>query len=453
MKRVVVVALLIGSCLNLLAQDWAKATGEKPISERRLKVGDKIPFKELHNVINYKKKTLKFSDHKPKLIILDFWDTQCSPCIKFWPTALELQKEFGSDLLLIPVNKYQNEKEIKSFLAKRKRIDGTDMNLPMVCRDSTIWKNFPAEIYPNYVWISPDGVIGSIGYGKDMTRENIKKWITTGPFKMEQVDSKKIQPVTPWDPIFVNGNGGDRSRDVFMWSSSFSKGQEDLGTSMTIFDAESYPTRGYGVLMLNSPIIALYGCAYNNRLLKGETLDFLPLSRMELHTADTTKYYWDGTRSGNAYNYQLICGIQKTQGQVQELMQEDLKRYIGLDAKWEKRIKKCLVLKMFDSTLATKKKSLGVEAQLRDGKIILDSISLKYVVRGLETSTDYYRNKIQYPIIDETGYKGRITGLRENGKVYPVSEFNRVLAMVGLKFTFEMREVDVLVLREPDESN
>ncbi len=59
------------------------------------------------------------------------------------------------------------------------------MNLPMVCRDSTIWKNFPSGTYPRYVWIS-DGVIGSISFTKDVTSENIRKWITSGPFKMDQ---------------------------------------------------------------------------------------------------------------------------------------------------------------------------------------------------------------------------------------------------------------------------
>jgi thiol-disulfide isomerase/thioredoxin len=452
MKRLVVFALLICCTPNAFAQDWAKAPEVKPASERALKVGDRIPFTELHNVINYPKKTLKFSDHKPKLIILDFWDTRCSPCIKFWPTALKLQQEFGKDLQIIPVNNYESQREVKAFLEKRKRIDGTDMNLPMVCRDSSIWKNFPEGTYPRYVWIGADGVIGSVTYTKDVTSENIRKWITSGPFKMDQMEEKKFYEVDFFKPIFVNGNGGEKSSDVFLWSSSLTKGQGDNTADMLIFYAENYPGRGYGITITNASIFALYGHAYNNRLREWDYFDFLPIGRMELNAKDTSIYHRDGTPGGNTYNYQLICGKPKRREQLQPMMQEDLKRYFGLDVKWERKAKKCLVFTMFDSSLATKRKSLGGEAQLSRGKIILDSATVKDLITGMEIGNYYYRNHL-YPIVDETGYKGVITGLREEGKASNLAEFNKALEKVGLRLKFEMREVDILVLREPRESN
>jgi len=133
-------------------------------------------------------------------------------------------------------------------------------------------------------------------------------------------------------------------------------------------------------------------------------------------------------------------------------MHQDLDRYFGLDVKWEKRVKKCLVFTMFDSTLATKVKSKGAEAQLLHGKIILDSASIKDLTTGMEMGTHYYRNH-RYPIVDETGYKGMITGIREEGNSSDLADFNRVLAKCGLRLKYEMREVDILVLREPGESN
>ncbi len=133
------------------------------------------------------------------------------------------------------------------------------------------------------------------------------------------------------------------------------------------------------------------------------------------------------------------------------MMQQDLHRYFGLDVKWEKRKKECFVFTMFDSTLATKRRSLGAEAQLSRGKIILDSANVKDLITGLEMGNYYYRSHL-YPIVDETGYKGVITGLREEGNASNLAEFNKALALVGLRLTREMREVDILVLREPKES-
>ncbi len=444
--KFVVVALLMCFCLSAVAQDWTKLP-EKSKEEVPFRVGDNVAGLELHNMLNYSKKTWKISDHKVKLILLDFWETSCGPCIKFWPTALKLQQEFAADLQIVPVNKSEGTKEIKDFLAKRKRIDGFEMNLPMSCRDSTTWKRFPISSFPCYVWIGEDGKVGAITGGQEVTRENIKRWIDNGPFKMNNLSQKKFYYVNPREPIFVNANGGERPSDVFLWSSSLTKGQDDNGPSQHVrYDSLS----GYGITIVNSPIIILYGYAYNYRLRESDYLDFLTLSRMELIAKDSSKYYWDGTLSGNAYNYQLISDSPKSRQQLFEMMQHDLQRYFGLNAHWEKRTKKCLVFTMFDSTLTTKTKSLGAEAQMRGGHIILDSLSVKDIMTVMEIGTAYYRTETLYPIIDETGYKGIITGIREKSRALDPVTLNRIFSKHGLHLKFEMREVDVLVLREPD---
>jgi len=303
MKRLVVFALLICSCLKALAQDWATVPNPAA-TEVKLRVGDRIPFTELHNMVNYPTKTMKLSDHKPKLIILDFWATSCAPCIKFWPTAMKLHKEFGKDLMIIPVNRYERAKLIQGFLAKRKNIDGFYMDLPMSCRDSTLWKNFPQSDLPSYVWIS-NGVVGSIAHGKDVNSENIKKWIHNGPFAIEQAADKVWFGVMPNRPIFVNGNGGARTDDAFVWTSSLTKGQDDIPADMYInYDSIS----GYGITVTSVPILHMYGCAYNNRLREWDYFDFLPISRIELIAKDTTKYWGNGASVRNKYNYQLIAG-------------------------------------------------------------------------------------------------------------------------------------------------
>lgn len=345
MKSVAIV-LLLGLCNVVFGQDWASVPA-RDTSDLALRVGDRIPFSQLHNVINYPKRTLKLSDHKSKLTLLDFWATTCGPCIKFWPTALKLQEEFKDDLQIVLVNSYENATAVKKFLAKRKRIDGFEMNLPSSCRDSTIWKMFPASSLPRYVWIDSEGRIGAITGGKEVTRENIKKWLTTGPFKMDNLNQRKYHSVFPAKPIFVNGNGGDKPDDVFIWSSSLTRGQDDNPTSSIVYyDSMS----GYGITITNSPILLLYGTAYNNRLREFDYFDFLPLSRMQLIAKDTLRYHGDGTLSGNAFNYQLISGKPKTREQLLKMMQDDLHRYFGLEVKWEKQPRgvlssRCLILR------------------------------------------------------------------------------------------------------------
>jgi thiol-disulfide isomerase/thioredoxin len=446
--RNVVFVLLLAINLSAYAQDWAKLPeqSKKVPSETKLNVGDKVPFSELKNMVNYAKPTYIFSERKAKLTILDFWDTSCGPCIKFWPTAMKLQQEFGPDLQILPVNKYQGSAHVKKFLERRKRIDGFEMNLPMSCRDSTLWKNFPTSIFPLYVWIDANGVIGAITETKDVTRENIKKWLTGGPFKMNNIEQKKFFSPLANMPIFVNGNGGERSSDVFVLSSSITKGQDDMPSFPIIhYDSMS----GYGITITNSAIVYLYGTAYNNRLREFDYLDFLPISRMQLLCKDSTKYYDDGTLGGNTYSYQFISGKSKTRSQLFEIMQQDLQRYFGLEVKWEKQLKKCLVLTMFDSTLATKTKGLATELMMRDGKINLDSVTVKDITTVMEMGTFYYRDR-KYPLVDETNYKGVVTGIRESSKLVDPVTLDRILSKHGMHIRFDMREVDILVLKEPE---
>src|SRR5689334_22916562 len=100
----------LGTCVLLLVVSTILYGQE---FKDELKVGDRLPVVELKNMVNYPSKTLKFSDHKPKLTILDFWGTGCGGCVVAWPKMLALQKEFGQDLQVILVNPFEDEKTNK----------------------------------------------------------------------------------------------------------------------------------------------------------------------------------------------------------------------------------------------------------------------------------------------------------------------------------------------------
>ncbi len=49
-------------------------------------------------------KTVKFSDYKNKIVLIDFWATWCPPCRKGIPDLIELQKEFKNDLVVLGIS-------------------------------------------------------------------------------------------------------------------------------------------------------------------------------------------------------------------------------------------------------------------------------------------------------------------------------------------------------------
>lgn len=71
--------------------------------------GDKAPDFTLKSVDG---KTVKLSDYKGKVIIIDFWATWCPPCRKGIPDLVSIQKEFKNDVVIIGIS-LDREKTIK----------------------------------------------------------------------------------------------------------------------------------------------------------------------------------------------------------------------------------------------------------------------------------------------------------------------------------------------------
>lgn len=71
--------------------------------------------------------TMKLSDHRGKVVILDFWDTWCPPCRAEIPGFVEMQKKYGDKLVIIGAA-FGNEgpEAVKSFIKEY------GMNYPVV---------------------------------------------------------------------------------------------------------------------------------------------------------------------------------------------------------------------------------------------------------------------------------------------------------------------------------
>lgn len=83
-------------------------------------------------------KTVKLSDYKGKIVIVDFWATWCAPCRKGIPDLVELQHTYSKDLVIIGISLDQERtlKDLKPFI-KNYRI-----NYPVVLADSKVIQDF-----------------------------------------------------------------------------------------------------------------------------------------------------------------------------------------------------------------------------------------------------------------------------------------------------------------------
>jgi len=82
-------------------------------------------------------KTVKLSDYKGKIVIVDFWATWCPPCRKGIPDLIAIQKEFKNDVVVIGISLDRETKtDVPSF------VKNYGINYPIVYGDGKVDRSF-----------------------------------------------------------------------------------------------------------------------------------------------------------------------------------------------------------------------------------------------------------------------------------------------------------------------
>jgi len=143
-----------------------------------LEIGDKVPDLIFENILNGDKQPISISSLKGKAIILDFWATWCSACIKGFPHMKELQQKYGKNLqvLLIGDSVKDTKEKLANFLLNREK-DGSPITLPVAYNDMLTKMLFPHKMFPHYVWIGADRRVKAITRGVELTDINVDRFI------------------------------------------------------------------------------------------------------------------------------------------------------------------------------------------------------------------------------------------------------------------------------------
>jgi thiol-disulfide isomerase/thioredoxin len=85
---------------------------------RNLVIGQAAPEAESNDLDG---KAVKLSDHKGKVVVLDFWATWCGPCVGMIPHERDMVKKHeGKPLVFISVSADEKKEKVKEFLEKEK---------------------------------------------------------------------------------------------------------------------------------------------------------------------------------------------------------------------------------------------------------------------------------------------------------------------------------------------
>lgn len=418
-----------------------------------LKVGDKVPDIVMGKILNYKTRTVRFSDFKGQLLILDFWATWCGPCVAFMPEAQKLQKEFGSKVAIIPVNsmrsrKDENEAVVQNFLNKRK-----DLSLPSIVEDTVLRKFFPFSSIPHEVWIDGNGVVLAITAHVDVNANNIRAALAGKEMNLvygakDKNDATRFSNEPP--PLLAN----NLSQQDFIFQSLLTPYRKDEQIKSGI-DKKTIPGK-IRMYFRNVPVGYLYQYAFRDHT----TLPIYPTKQLvaEVKGADMFND-WDNPQY--MYCYEVVIPAADS-AHLYSIMQMDLNRYFHLNAGIENRKVKAfsLVRTTTKDHLKTKGKPtdpvLKQQQAIEKKVMILENTTITDLVRILNLSTG------PFFFTDQTDYTGKIDiqisnlaigqlGIKEQPN--QLEPLRKELSNYGLGLKASEKYVDCLVIKDKVASN
>jgi len=113
--------------------------------------------------------TIKLSEQKGKVVVINFWFTKCAPCVNEMPELNKLAEDFkDKDVLFLAIT-FNKKDIIKQFL------DETAFNYTIAPNANDVITMYGVQSYPTSIVINKEGEIAlkEIGY-----RLNIKDVLT-----------------------------------------------------------------------------------------------------------------------------------------------------------------------------------------------------------------------------------------------------------------------------------
>lgn len=411
-----------------------------------LKVGDTMEDYRFSNLINHPSSSARLSDFGKKMIILEFWSTSCATCIESWPKLLNLQTQFANDLQIILVNSHQGEKAVRAIIEKRKQLAHVDMNLPTVCGDSVLSNLFPRSGVPHVVWIDQEHMVRSITSISPLNEKNIRAMLADPSTKLPQKASADFELLgwNPLEPLFLKNNGG--TGDQLKYTSLLSGYVDGLLYDIGMFGNLS-TQRFKKIAGTNQTIPQLYGFAYSQSQDEDGRPAETPASRIKLNVINNDRFlpYRDGTfLAANHYCYELIMDTTSKE-ELRRRMQEDLSNYFPYKASWKKKRMKCLILTMTDSSKVSTPNGGTYLQGINHSMFNLNGAYSNYqIIKWLE---ELYSDQ-SVPVIDETGYAGRLYNIELDVNTKDPAALDRALKPLGLRLQFSYRKIPVLIISD-----
>lgn len=412
-----------------------------------LKPGDRVPDLVLRNVLQVPGESLRLSDLRGRLVILDFWGTGCKLCLEAFPLMDSLQRQFGRQIQIVLVNEQSRDSTLR-FFKRMRRVHRP--SLPMVTGDSVLQALFPHNFVPWHVWIDGEGVVQYITEGHNANTEFITQFLQKGRVDMRQLVYRDLKGRT--SNTMLDGAGGGREEERPEYYSYIARCVPEA----RIGNSKGLKSGAYQVRYTNNcqSVRDLYAYAYE----EGGRYDFRARNTVVLEVADSFAYVpprratdWDRWLERYCFTYDLRLPASRKEEHYR-IMQQDLERYFGLEARVEQRPVRCLAL--VRTGRRDKLSSRGGARPERHRGIPLEELNYFHGAEFSEVAANlaaiFTLHGYPLPLVDRTGYRGRVDiGISQDALVpFNPEAIKRELQLYGLDLVEQECVLDVLVLKE-----
>ncbi|MEO7214536.1 MAG: TlpA disulfide reductase family protein [Mucilaginibacter sp.] len=426
MKKMILLSVLAALCLFSSAGAQDKPTGPP------LKKGDTLPSLTFIQLINSKAKTIRTGDYKDQLLIIDFWATWCSSCIKMFPAVEELQEKFKGKVKFLAVDGWHGDsKEKLTAFFKRH----PEFHFPSVWGDTVLGQLLPHQTVPFYAWIKDNKVMATTGI-EAIHADTIAAVLkgTSRPTDQQNLALNLNRP------IYVEGNGGEPSQYIYRsLLTPYSPGYRNPVMRST--DGKGQTNR---LLFVNHTTYYLIRSAFpelgrvnENRIMTTKEVD--PGFRQ-----DSISFEWN---SKHRFTYEAIFPP-RSRAAALFLMQDDMRRYFGLTVDSVLVERECLVF--------SAAKSIASNAVLKEAKPESNwytpesNIPVTLSNYPLREALQLFDEVSELPVLNETG-SDPLIDLRLKKAAVDEPELRAVLKKYGVTLKREKRKIRMYAIHAVNE--
>jgi thiol-disulfide isomerase/thioredoxin len=171
MQKLTLLSVLAILCLHINAQQDTQA----------LHIGERLPDIVLTNIINSETETARLSSLQKdysRLILLDFWNTYCKPCIRAFGKLDSLQQRYSEQLQIIMVT-HEGSAAVQKTLNQWEAVNNRKLSLLFITSD-TVLQQYIRRLYnPHYAWIAPDRVLIAQTSSTFVSNEVVEAYLLT----------------------------------------------------------------------------------------------------------------------------------------------------------------------------------------------------------------------------------------------------------------------------------